>query len=90
MKKQKIESLPQKPIIKQHIRNFFSTLKPGDELRTESICKYVKRNMGKTFYFDSCLRYLREMRQDGELNYTCVLKMDRIIRVINPGAPHSL
>lgn len=80
----------QKPIIKAQIKQFLSQFRPGDNLRTDDVVKAVRRGTGRQFYPDTCLRYMRELRQDGEINFTCVFKQDRIIQIIAPGEPHSL
>jgi len=85
-----MKPLPIKSQIKQYIKTLFDMLQPGDQLRTEDVYKFCKRMTGKMFYPDSCIRYLREMRQDEELNYTCVNKQERIIQVLAMGEPHSL
>ena len=84
-----LNPLPIKSQIKQHIKTLFDMLNPGDQLRTEDIYKYCKRMSGKQFYPDSAIRYLREMRQDGELNYNCENKRERRIKVLEFGQPHS-
>ena len=88
MKKPK--ALPVKAQIKQYIKTLFDMLQPGDQLRTEDVYKYCKRMTGKQFYPDTAIRYLREMRQNNVLNYTCINKQERIIRVLSPGEVHSL
>ena len=88
MKKPK--ALPVKTQIKQYIKTLFDMLNPGDQLRTEDVYKYCKRMTGKQFYPDTAIRYLREMRQNNVLNYTCINKQERIIRVLSPGEVHSL
>ena len=86
----KPEPVKQKPIIKQHIKTFFEMFNTGDQMRTDDVVKYVRRMTGRQFYPDTILRYARELREDHVINYTAVVKMDRIIRVINPGDSHSL
>ena len=81
---------PLKKQIKTHIKILFDMLNPGDRLRTEDIYKYCKRMCGKQFYPDTAIRYLRQMRQDEEINYNCVSKRERIIEVIEMGKGHSL
>ena len=85
-----MKPLPVKSQIKHYIQTLFDMLQPGDQLRTEDVYKFCKRMTGKQFYPDSAIRYLREMRQDEELNYTCVNKQERIIQVLAIGEPHSL
>ncbi len=79
-----------KPIIKSHIITLFKMFNVGDQLRTDDVVKYCKRMIGKQFYPDSGIRYMRELRQDGVINYTSVSKSERIIKVIRIGEPHSL
>ena len=61
----------------------------GDQLRTDDVVKYVRRNAGKQFYPDTIIRYMRGLRREGKINYTCMIKQDRIIRVIHLNDPHS-
>ncbi len=82
--------LPIKRQIKQHIQTLFNMLNPGDQLRTDDIWKYCKRMTGKQFYPDTAIRYLRQMRQDGAINYTCLNKQERRIQVLAEGEAHSL
>jgi len=76
--------------ITQHVQTLFNMLNPGDQLRTDDVYKYCKRMTGRQFYPDTAIRYMREMRKHGEINYTCVNKQERIIRVIAEGEGHSL
>ena len=85
-----MKTLPQKPIIKQQIANCMQQFRAGDTLRTDDVYRYVKRRTGMQFYPDTVLRYLREMRRDGVINYNCNSKADRVIKIIPPGAPHSI
>ena len=89
MKNTKPRPIKQKPIIKGHIKTFLSMFRPGDQLRSEDIVKYCKRNMGKQLYPDTILRYCRELRQDGLINFTCTNKQDRIYMILENGAAHS-
>jgi ribosomal protein L24E len=86
----KPKPLKQRKIIKQHIRAFLDQFRPGDQLRTEDVYKYVRRMTGKQHYPGTTIRYMREMRQDGEINYTCTIKKERIIKILRPEEPHSL
>lgn len=86
----KLKALPIKRQIKQHIQTLFDMLNPGDQLRTDDIYKYCKRMTGKQFYPDSAIRYMREMRADEEINYTCKNKQERRIEVLDIGEAHSL
>jgi len=89
MKNRKPPPVKLKPIIKGHIRTFLDMFKPGDQLRSEDIVSYCRRMTGKKMYPDTPLRYLREMRQGGEVNYSCTHKHDRIFKILAPGEPHS-
>lgn len=86
----KPKSIKLKPIIKGHIATFFSMFNYGDQFRTEDVVKYCRRMTGKQMYPDSVIRYMREMRDDWDINYTCICKQDRIIKVLELGEPHSL
>lgn len=79
-----------KPIIKGHLITFFEMFNVGDQLRTDDCTKYCKRMIGKQFYPDTGIRYMRELRKDGLINYTSISKSERIIKVIAPGESHSL
>lgn len=90
MKNKKPAPIKMKPIIVGHIITFFEMFNPGDMLRTDDAVKYCKRMMGKQFYPDSGIRYMRELREKGVINYTSISKSERIIKVIAPGESHSL
>ena len=85
-----MKPLPQKTMIKQHIKTLFDMLQPTDQLRTDDVYRYVKRMIGKQIYPDTVIRYMREMRQDGDINYTILSKRERRIEVLKPGEAHSL
>ena len=85
-----MKPLPIKRQIKQHIKTLFGQLRPGDILRTDDVVKYCKRRIGKQFYPDSGIRYMRELRKSGEINYTSLSKRSRQIEVLELGEPHSL
>lgn len=80
---------PQKVKIRNYIIELFRMLKPDDQLRTDDIIRYVKRNTVKQNYPDTILRYARELRAEGKINYTSISKEERIIRIIPAGVPHS-
>lgn len=80
----------QKTKIKAAIATFIGMLRPGDQIRSEDVIKYVHKYIGRYIYGDTILRYMREMREDEKLNYTCVYKEDRIFRILEIGEPHSL
>lgn len=87
----KLRSHSKKKQIKVAIETFFGMLRPGDVIRSEELVKACKRHMGiKYIYPDTLLRYLRQMRSDEVLNYTCVHKEKRIFKIIEIGEPHSL
>ena len=78
-----MKALPKKPVIKHHIRTFFEMQHKGDRFRTEDIIKYCKRHMGITaIYGDTILRYTRELRQDGVIDYIIDCKQSREVEVI--------
>jgi len=85
-----MKPLPIKHQIKQHIKTLFNMLKPGDQLSTTDVVRYCKRMTGKQMYPDSAIKYMRDMRQDEEINYTCSNKCKRSISVLEIGEPHSL
>lgn len=86
----KPKALPQKIKIKVAIETFLSMFHPGDQLRSEDIIKYCKKYIGKYIYGDTVLRYAREMREEGTINFTCVCKYQRIFKILKPGEAHSL
>jgi len=90
MKNTKPKPIKLKPIIKGHIKTFLSQFRPGDQLRSDRIVRYCRANMGKQMYPDTVLRYAREMRQDGMINFTCTHKQARIYLILKLGEPHSL
>jgi len=81
---------PDKPVIKQHIQTFFGMFRVGEKFRSEDVVKYVKRTTGKQFFPDTILRYARELRKDGKINYSYLCKMRREIEVLDAGEPHSV
>jgi hypothetical protein len=79
----KPKSLPLKPVIKQHIKSFFSLYRKGDTFKTESIIKYCKGHMGiKAIYGDTILRYARELREEGAIDYVIKCRQSRVVEVI--------
>lgn len=79
----KPKSLPLKPQIKQHIKTFFNLCRKRDTFKSEAIIKYCKRHMGITAIFgDTILRYTRELREDGEINYEIKCRQSRVVKVI--------
>jgi hypothetical protein len=89
MKNRKPPPVKLKPIIKANIKLFLGMFRPGDMLRSEDIVSYCRRMTGKKMYPDTVLRYCRELRQDGVINYSCTSKMDRVFKILAPGEPHS-
>lgn len=81
---------PIKTQIRGHVKTLFDMLRPGDQLRTDDVVKYCRRMTGKQFYPDTAIRYMRQMRKREEINYTCISKHERIIKVLKIGEPHSL
>jgi hypothetical protein len=73
----------QKKRIEVAIVQFMDMLQPGDQIRSEEIVKAVKRSLGiKYLYEDTPLRYLRNLRKQGRVNYRCLSKSKRIFEVI--------
>ena len=77
-----MKPLPQKTRIKVAIRAFLSLFKKGDQLRTEDVIKYVHKYVNRYIYGDSILRYMREMREDGEINYRIACRRSRVMEII--------
>jgi len=78
-----MKDLPKKKLIIGSIVRFFAKFKDGDVMRTEDIIKFVKRDLGITaIYGDTVLRYARQLRQEGRINYTCLCKSKRTIKII--------
>jgi hypothetical protein len=74
---------PLKPQIKQQIKSFFSTMRKGDTFKTEAIVKHCKSHIGiKAIYPDTVLRHLRELRQEGVINYEIKYRQSRVVTVI--------
>ena len=86
----KPKPIPQKKQIKAAVMTFLGMFRPGDQLRSEDIIKYVHKYVGRYIYGDTILRYAREMREKGLINYSCTNKQQRIIKIIAPGEIHSL
>jgi hypothetical protein len=85
-----LKELPMKHKIKAAILNYLKPFRPGDVLKTDDVIFQCKRYVTRYIREESILRYLRELRQDGKINYTCPVKEDRNIRIIPLGAPHSI
>jgi hypothetical protein len=86
----KPKPIPQKKKIKAAMMTFLGMFKEGDQLKTEDCIKYCHKYVGRYIYGDTVLRYMRELREDQVINYTCTHKHDRIIKIIPIGTPHSL
>ena len=81
---------PTKQNIRSQVVNFFDMFRPGDEFRTEDIVKACKRGLGlKYVYADTVLRYSRELRKEGRINFTVFNKRERFVRVLEIGEAHS-
>ena len=79
----KPRALPQKRQIKQHIKTMFAQYRNGETFKTEAIIKYCKRRMGiKVIFGDTILRYVRELRSEGVIDYEIKCRQSRIVRVI--------
>ena len=86
----KPKPIKQKPLIKAAILRWLKMFRPGDTIRSEEIVKAVKRDLNiKYLYSDTVLRYLRELRHSGLVNYTCTNKQERIFKIIELNEPHS-
>ena len=85
-----MKPLPIKHKIKAAIVTFLKMFKVGDVLMTDDVINYCHRHVTKYIRDESILRYLRELRQDGEINYNCKQKESRYIEIIEPGQAHSL
>ena len=65
------------------LEQFFEPMRPGDQIQSEETVKAVKRALGiKYIYPDTVLRYLRELRKQGKVNYRCLSKSKRVFEVI--------
>jgi len=78
------------PQIRVLIIRWFEMFNVGDQFLTDDVCRYVSRYMTVKSERDSVRRYMRQLRQRGQIHYTCIHKESRIIKVIAPGEPHSL
>jgi hypothetical protein len=77
-----MQPLSQKQQIMKSIRRFYSYLESGDSFRTEHLVEYVKRDLDIQYiYPDSLLRYHRELKEQGKINFICTNRHDRIIEV---------
>lgn len=86
----KLPEKPDKPIIMGHVLRFMNQFRPGDIVHSIEIYHYVKRNMNGKRLDDTPGRYLRELRKQGKLNYTCVHKQKGKFKIIPIGDSHSL
>ena len=54
----------------KYIRLYLGVFKKGDHFHGLQMARYVKEKMGKRDVFpDTVLRYLRQLRSSGEINY---------------------
>ena len=77
-----MKSLPIKPKVDAALLTFLSQFKPGDSLRTEDCIKYVKRHVTHYIYGDTVLRYMRQLKEDGKINYEIWDRKSRIMTII--------
>lgn len=79
----KPKALPQKTIIKHHIKIMFEQYHSGDTFKSEAIIKYCKRRMGiKVIFGDTILRYARELREEGVIDYVIPCRQSRDVIVL--------
>ena len=78
-----MKDLSNKKEIKKAIQSFWIPFSPGDQFRSEEILKSVQHQLGIQYiYPDTVLRYARELREEGKINYECIHKRERIIKVL--------
>jgi len=85
-----LKELPMKHKIKAALLTFLEPFRANDQLMTDDCIKYCKRYVTKYIREETILRYLRELRQDGKINYDCRVKEERIIKILPLGEPHSI
>ena len=77
--------------IKAAIVIWLAQFRPGDIIQSEDLVKAVKRHLQvKYIYSDSVIRYARELRQAGVINYNCLCKFKRTFEITEIGDFHSL
>ena len=85
-----LKELPMKHKIKVAILNYLKPFRVGDKLQTDDVIFQCKRYVTKYIREETILRYLRELRQDGKINYNCPVKERRDIVIIPLGEKHSI
>ena len=86
-----MKALPIKHKLIPAILAFFEMFRPGDKVKSEDIVKFCKRRLQiKYIYSDTVLKYARNLRKEGRVNYTVTCKATRDIEILEPGEPHSI
>ena len=73
----KPKALPIKTRVNVAILAFMGPLKPGDKIRTEDVIKYCHKYVGRYIYGDTILRYMRELRDSGDIDYVIPCRRTR-------------
>jgi hypothetical protein len=73
---------PKKHQIKNAIIIFLAMFRKGDKLRTVDIVRDTHRPVSKYIRDESITRYLRQLRQEGKVNYIVRVKADRIMEML--------
>ncbi len=87
----KPEKLPVKPQVLLLVQDWFDALSVGDTFKSDYAVNFVRRYInGVKPERETIRRYIRQLRQDGLINYTCLYKKSREFEIIPIGEPHSL
>lgn len=73
---------PKKHQIKSAISTFLAMFRKGDRLMTDDIVRYVHKYISRYIRDETITRYLRQMRQEGNINYIVRVKADRIMEML--------
>ena len=78
----KPKALPIKERVNVAITTFLAQFRHGDRLRTEDVIKYCHKYVGRYIYGDTILRYMRELRERGVINYQITCRKSRVMEIL--------
>ena len=65
-----------KSMIKGHIQSFFDSSKKGWHFYGTGLLNYILSRIHRQIYMDTALRYMRELREEGKINYSVAVKSE--------------
>ncbi len=87
MKPKRVKKAPKIRIL---ILQWFRIANVGDQFLSDDLCSYVLRYLRGGARDDTILRYARNLRQEGKINFNYRYKESRICEVIPMGETHSV